>query len=203
MEVSRVKSMMSSLQSCMEIAKYLDDSPQHMIPAPSGASNATVSDIKDKHRLWRKHVAHMLNAIAFEIAIKVIWELDHRKDCRFAHNISDLFQELTEKSRGDLEAIYDMKSASLARLQGNYTKGRRIRLGDLVSFQSFRDALAANEETMKNFKYEGNFDGKSSAMGSLIWGEDLLYTLPPSKQERIPEALYNYVKVRVNKTSLG
>ena len=38
-----------------------------------------------------------------------------------------------------------------------------MRIGDLVQLQTLRDALVANEDTMKNFKYNVDFNGKSSA----------------------------------------
>ena len=144
----------------------------------------------------------MLNAIVLEIAVKVIWELDHNRDCKYTHNISKLYGQLTEKSRGDLEVIYDAKSKFLAGLEGTNKKAQRVRIGDLVRMQSLQEALLANEDTMKNFKYNANFNGKSSAMGSVIWSNELIYTIPPLNRERLPEALYKYTLDRVQKTGV-
>lgn len=201
MEKSRLDSRMSSMRYCMDVAKYLDDSPQHFIPLPSGASDAEIQQARDQHRLSRKNVAHMLNAIVLEIAIKVIWELDNNEDCRYTHNICSLFGELREKSRGELTEIYDGKLAMLARVEGTDKRGQRIKLGDLVQLQSLQEALVANEDTMKNFKYDGDFNGKSSAMGSVIWSNEILWTIPPLSYQRIPEALYHYTMGRVEEAS--
>ncbi len=141
----------------------------------------------------------MLNAVVFEIAIKVIWELDHDEECRHTHNIDTLYDELNEKSRRELKEIYDEKSTVLAGLEGTNKKGQRIRLEDLVQFQSLQDALVANKYIMKNFKYDGGFNGKSSAMGSVIWNKGILWTIPPLGHARFPEALYRYVDKRVQK----
>ena len=203
MNKSRLDSRMSSMQCCMQIAKYLDDSPQHLIPIPLGSSESDIQEIDDKHRLWRKHIAHMLNAIELEIAIKVIWELDNQSDCRNTHNISELYDELKKESQRELKEIYDEKAEVLSGLQGTDRKSQRIRLSDLVEFQSLQDALLANEDTMKNFKYDGDFNGKSSAMGSIIWNNNRLYAIPPLNSERLPEALYHYTIGRLQRANLG
>ena len=203
MKENRFDSKMSSMRSCMEIAKYLDDSPQHLIPTSSNASEADIQEIKDRHKWSRKTVAHLLNAIVLEIAIKVIWELANNRDCKHTHNISKLYKGLKENSRRELEKIYDEQSTLISSLEGTDKKGQRMRIGDLVQLQTLRDALVANEDTMKNFKYNVDFNGKSSAMGSVIWSKDLLWTIPPLEHERIPEALYRYTMRRVQGTNLG
>ena len=111
------------MRYCMDVAKYLDDSPKHLIPLPSGASDADIQEAKDQHRLSRKNVAHMLNAIVLEIAVKVIWELDNNEDCRYTHNIRSLYEELSEKSRLELSNIYDEKLAILSGLEGTSKGG--------------------------------------------------------------------------------
>ena len=203
MKDNRFDSKISSMRSCMEIAKYLDDSPQHLIPAPANATEADRLKLADRHRWSRKNVSHMLNAIVLEIAIKVTWELDNDKECRHTHNISKLYNELGEESRRELKRIYDEKFATISGLQGTNKNGQTVRIGDLVQLQSLQDALVANEDTMKNFKYDGDFNGKSSAMGSVIWSKDLLWIIPPLGHERIPEALYRYTMRRVQRANLG
>ena len=182
----------------MEIAKYLDDSPQHLVQVDVKSSKTEVAKRVDDHRLWRKGVAHMLNAIVFELAIKVIWEVDNNRECDYTHNIFKLYDQLNSKSRQDISEIYDFKLKPLVELEGTKKDGQRIRMSDLVCFQTLQEALSANEETMKNFKYDSDFSGKSSAMGSVVWSEKLLYAFPPLKGERLPEALYKYTLNRVN-----
>ena len=186
------------MRSCMEVAKYLDESPQHMIPIQVGTSEADIQEMKDKHRLSRKHVAHMLNAVVLEIAIKVIWELDNNQECRYTHDIGALYGELKEDNQRELKEIYNEKATGLDGLEGTDKRGKRIRLGDLVQLQSLQEALAANEGTMRDFKYDAEFKGKSSAMGSVLWDGERLWTLPPIT-ERFPEALYRYTADRVQK----
>ena len=196
---------MESMRSCMEVTLYLDDSPQHAVPIRLGTSALDVQKSLDDHRLWRKRVAHMLNSLVFEIAIKVIWELDNNRDCRFTHDVRTLYWELADRSQRELKQLYDEKSAILAALAGTDKKGRSVRVGDLTQFQSLQEALIANEDTMKNFKYDGVFNGKSSAMGSVMWNEEMdrIWVLPPLEHMRFPEALYNYTVNRVQKANRG
>ena len=50
-------------------------------------------------------------------------------------------------------------------------EGKQIRYGELVQFQSWEDTLTANEDVMVNFKYDGEFKGKSTAMGACGMGQ--------------------------------
>ena len=185
------------MRSSMEVAKYLDESPQHLIPVPLTASDAEIEEARHKARLSRKHISHMLNAIVLEIAIKVLWELDNKKESRHTHDIGSLYKELNRKSRQQVRRIYDGKSAALAGIEATNKAGERARLGDIAQLQSLEEALQANEETMKNFKYDGEFKGKSSAMGSVIWDKETLWTMPRLDQVRFPEAVYRYTMDRL------
>ena len=188
---------MESMRSCLEAASHLDDCPVYPVKVSAITSPSVIQETKERHRLSRKHISHMLNAVVLEIAIKVTWELDNEKECRYTHDIAMLYKELNEKSQRELKEIYNEKLAMLAGLEGTDKKGQQVTLGGLVQFQSLQDALVANEDTMKNFKYDGDFNGKSSAMGSVIWDEKTLWTVPPLDHVRFPEALYRYTVERV------
>ena len=185
------------MQSCLEAARHLDDCPAYPVKMSTATSPETIQETRDNHRLSRKQIAHMLNAIVLEIAIKVLWELDNNEECGYTHDIGGLYKGLNPKTRQKVKEIYDEKAVSLAGIEGTNKKGKRIRLGDLVRFQSLDEALEANEDTMKNFKYDGEFKGKSSAMGSVIWDVTTLWTMPPMDHARFPEALYRYTMDRV------
>ena len=146
--------------------------------------------------MWRGFTSHMLYAIVFELSIKVIWELDHNEDCRFTHNIGALYNELAPVSKDRIREIFGEKLTALAGLQGTNRKGERVIIGELVELQSLRDALEANEDTMKNFKYDTKFRGKSSVLGSMIWTDELYYVLP-SLDDNFIDALFRYTVDRV------
>ena len=135
----------------------------------------------------------MLYAIVFEIVIKVVWTLDKRMDCPYRHNIARLYDQLSDKSRQDIEAIYRDETAAFAIIRDEIL----ARFGEYVQFHSLEEALIANEDTMKNFKYSNKFEGKSSILGSVTWGKETLWTLPSLDGARFPEALYEYAADRV------
>ena len=198
---SNLDKKMSSLQSFMEVAKYLDDYPNHPIPVRPNVSKSEIEELGHEHRKSRKFVAHILNSIVLEIAIKVIWELDNNAECRHIHDIACLFSELSKKSQEELTEIYDEKVASLASIEGRDQQGKQVLIGDLVLFQTLQEALVANEDTMKNFKYDLIFKGNSSAMGSVIWDDKVFWTFPAQTHQRLPEALYQYANNRVQKAN--
>ena len=194
MDINRIEERLKSAEYFLKTAKYLDSDPP--VAVPLNSSSTEVEKIKDKQRWSSSITCHMLYAIIFEISIKIIWELDNNKECRFTHNISELFDELSYDSQQCLGNIFDEKSTAIAQLQGTDKSGNPVRIGDLVEFQSIREALEANEDVMKNFKYETRYNGKSSLMGSVIWSAELVWILPQIG-ERLPEALYRYVEDRV------
>ena len=199
MREGRLRKRMESMRSFMEVAKYLDENPKHFIPVPRGSSSDEIEKIKDYHRLSRKTVTHFLNSIVLEIAIKVIWELDQNKDCRNTHDIYELYNELDPVSQFDLRSIFDEKAQMLADMKINTPASN---LGNLVQFQSWEDTLKANRDIMVNFKYDGEFNGKSSAMGTVIWSieEDIMWALPPLNFVHFSEAVYSYTRDRVQRS---
>lgn len=197
MSTGRLKQRLESMRSSMEVAKHLDDSPLN--PVPLGTPVEDIEAIIDKHRLDRRIISHFLNALVLEIAIKVIWELDNAKECRYIHDIYQLYQELDPASQSDLNNLFNEKATIIANMEGDAQDGTRIRIGDLVQFQSWEDTLRANRDIMQNFKYDGEFNGKSSAMGSVMWNNETLWIFPGLNFVRFPEAVYQYVYDRLQK----
>ena len=199
LDSNRVEERLKSAESFLEIARYLDSGPP--VRVPLGSPTTVVEEIKGRHRWWSGITCHMLYAIVFEIAVKIIWELDNQRTCRYTHDISSLYRELSEKSQQEIRKTFDAKSVALSQLEGTNKKGKRIRLGEIVRLQSLEDALEANEDVMKNFKYETRFNGKSSVMGSVIWSDELVWMLPPMN-DRFPDALFRYTVDRVKEAGL-
>ena len=176
MDINRIEERLKSAEHFLETAKYLDSDPPVAVPFDS--SPTAIEEIKDRQRWSSGITCHMLYAIVLEISIEIIWGLDNSEECRFTHDIGELFDELGYDSQQRLGKIFDEKSTTLAQLQGTNKRGNPVRVGDLVEIQSLRDALKANEDVMKNFKYETRYNGKSSVMGSVIWSDELVWILP-------------------------
>ena len=196
---SEISEKMRIMEACVDTAGFLLDAPFYKQPLV--ALEATEFDeLKAEQRLSRGMIAHLDYAIVLELVIKVIWELDNKRPCEHTHNIYKLYGELSEKSKRQIETIYDNNAVILANQEGKDKQGNTIRLGDLVSLQTLQEGLQANEETMKDYKYDGRLRGKSSALGSVIWDEniDLLWVLPALQFKRVPEALCEYAKNRID-----
>ena len=142
-----------------------------------------------------RSVAYMLHAVILELAIKVIWELDNGKKCKNTHNVSKLYKDLDSASQSDLKHLFDEKAQLIAESEGNM-EGKQIRYGELVQFQSWEDTLTASEDVMVNFKYDGEFKGKSTAMGGVMWDGTTVWALNPIG-ELFCEAIHRYLRDRV------
>lgn len=202
MNVTRIEERMSAMQTCIDSARCLNESRVYSIPNTPGAL-ATREEEIDRQRLSRGKVGHMLCAVALEIAIKVLWELEHRKACRHTHDIKTLYNELNIQSQQQLKKMYDEKMSALAALEGTQKDGKHVRIGEIVQFASLKEALDANEDTMRNFKYDNKFTGKSSAMGIMMWNSQRQYVLPPLQGESFIEALFRYTREQIQNAANG
>ena len=174
LKVQGLEEKLRIAETFMETAEFLEIA---LFTAFIGESKEKIEARKDKQRLQRKEVCHFLYAIVFELAIKIIWETDKGKECRRTHNILDLYKELSLKKQSPIKDLYDNQVSIIKNREGE-RGGKKIRFKDLADFQSLDEALKSNQDTITNFKYDGQFRGKSSVMGSVIWNNKGIWTLP-------------------------
>ena len=169
----------------------------NIVPGDMADSLEDAESKLDDIILRRKVVAHFAYAMVFELSIKIILEIEQGKNAPFHHNILRLYRELSQTSQQKISDMYDTQAANMKKLISE-CNGRRNRGGQIVNLnldmQSLEDALKANEQTVKNFKYDGQFSGKSSVLCSIMWTGDLIYTLPRAVANAIifPKALLEY-----------
>lgn len=145
----------------------------------------------------RKLVTHFLYAIVFELSIKIIWEIEQGKEAPYHHNIWELYDALSQPSQQKISDMYDIQVSHITNLI-TQCKGQIDSEGGIVDItldlQSLEDALQANEQTVKNFKYDGRFNGKSSVLCSLMWDDKEIHVLPKAIADAItfPKSLLEY-----------
>ena len=100
----------------------------------------------------------------FELAIKIIWSIDVGEECGKTHDILSLYKELSTEKQLLIKNLYDSQ-LSVLNVEGTGQDGSSIRVENLVDFQTLEEALESNKDTITNFKYDGQFRGKSSAIG--------------------------------------
>lgn len=199
---------MRSMKYCVEISTFLQDTPVSMIrlseeeradlePEAIEVNEDAIAD----HRLMRVSVAHLLDSIVFEIGVKILWALEKSIDYNHTHDIRKLFGQLADRTRADIEELYDNALPSIRDLSGTDASGQPTRVSDRVRFQTLQEALQENQAIITNFKYDLEFRGKSSSLGSVIWNLDdgVVYALPPVRRDRFPRLLCDYVEKRVGK----
>ena len=189
----RLETRLRSMQYYVEVSKFLTSFPV-LVETQLGVPK-DVNDVRlEEMRLARAHVNHFLNAVAFELGIKILWEISKRKSCKYTHDILFLYSELPDTVQGELEAIYDRHRSDISHIEGTRADGEPASLAEIVDFQSIDEALGANEDVIKNFKYEPEFDDNCTIMGSLIWNGEVLYVMPPSSMKIFTESLFEYTK---------
>lgn len=169
----------------------------HIVPADMAESKEEAESKLSDIRLKRKLVTHFLYAVVFELSIKIILEIEQGTSAPHHHNIFCLYKKLSKESRQKISTLYDRQVTNMQKLILECNRSQN-RAGQIVNFnhplQSLEDALKANEQTVKNFKYDGKFNGKSSALCSVMWTDDQIWALPRSRADAItfPKALLEY-----------
>lgn len=144
-----------------------------------------------------KYVTHFLYAMVFELSIKIIWEIEQGEEPPYHHNILCLYRQLSQASQQKISDMYDDQVSNMEKLISE-CNGRKNRGGEIVNLnldlQSLEDALEVNEQIVKNFKYDGQLNGKSSVLCSIMWGGDTMWILPRLIADAItfPKALLKY-----------
>lgn len=117
---------------------------------------------------------YFLGSVILELLIKILYELEHKKQAPFTHNILKIFEQLDTKTKSFVRAKYD---AARKRQEKIFE-----RINDEVLFPPFHKLLESNERFIKNFKY----DAMGSKINSAIDGK--FYT-----------ELFNYINEEVGK----
>ena len=151
----------------------------------------------DDTRYGRKVVAHCLYAIVFELSIKIIWDIEKDESAPHHHNISRLYKDLSPDAQQEILNIYKTQVNNIEHIISQCngqidSEGKTVNIE--LKLQSLNEALKANEQTITDFKYGGQFNGKSSALCSVMWTDDLIYALPQGIANAIifPKTLLEY-----------
>ena len=158
-----------------------------------GVSIEAIEDRKDKQLIQKRMVCHFLYAVVFEIAIKIIWEVENQKGCEHHHRILDFYTQLSPERQSNIRQLYEKQSVRVRTETTPDRTGRRGYIDDLAEFQSLEEALKANYDTVTNFKYEGRFHGKSSVIAGVIWNDDGHWVLP-NKYIVFPKEIIQYAR---------
>ena len=175
----------------LDSAQLLERTTNQIVASSQEEAESKVDDT----RFRRKMTAHFLYAVVFELCIKIIWEIEHGTSPKPNHNILARYPELSPDSQRAISDFYDTQVANIKHII-SLANGQVDNKGDIVNLQiklqSLEDALTSNQETVKNFKYDGRLDGKSSVLCSVMWTEDEIYILPEPKIIVFPQLLLEY-----------
>ena len=182
----------SMAKSFLDSAQLLERTISHVIAGSQEEAEAKVDDT----RFGRKMTAHFLYSIVFELCIKIIWECERNTTPKPTHDILSLYEELSDDSKRKITELYDIQVRNIVAIISEANSGIKNRRGDIVNLsvklQSLEDALTSNQETVKNFKYDGRIGGKSSVFCSVLWTDDLIYLLPKPELIIFPDFLLKY-----------
>ena len=191
MNLRSTQQKLSATEAFCHTVDYLISSSRHLAPI---LPRQGVGNQEDNHIFWTSIAAHMLCSIVVENSIKVLWEVENKTECGHTHNILKLYSHLYKTTQQRISELYDDVVLRFSKIEGTF-KGKVINLSDVVKFASLEQALKSNEMTMKNFKYDNKFEGKTSVMGNAVWNQETIWVFPAG-QEAFATVLFRYVKER-------
>ena len=136
----------------------------------------SINTILDEKRIGAALTRVFLYAVVVELAVKHLWEQEHGKTAPHTHNVHKLFDQLSEKTRHEVEALYNnccdpYKAAVQAGQQqhGSDTVA--------VTMASLKEALHWNQGAVMDLKYDMTPRGQSVPCGS-FWSPELAWVFP-------------------------
>ena len=189
-----VSNVDSDLNRKISMAKSFLDSSQLLERTTNqiiAGSREEAESKADDTRYRRKMTAHFLYAVVFELCIKIIWEIEHNKTPKPNHDILSRYRELSKDTRQAISDLYDTQVRNTKHIISQANSGGNV-VNLCIELQSLEDALTSNQETIKNFKYDGKLDKKSSVLCSIMWDENEIYVLPKPEIVIFPQLLLDY-----------
>jgi len=102
---------------------------------------------------------YYLNSVILELLVKILYELEFRKQAPFTHNIHKIYEQLSSDIKSFVRSKYD---------EARKRKEKIFKeIDSTVSFPPFHQLLKSNEDFIKNFKY----DAMGSKTNSAVDGE--------------------------------
>ncbi|MXY33004.1 MAG: hypothetical protein F4Y60_02735 [Boseongicola sp. SB0664_bin_43] len=136
----------------------------------------TLRDASDQQRIGTALTCAVLYAIVVELVVKYLWEQENGQTAAYNHNVQNLFEQLSEDIRHDVESLYERccQAYKNAIDIGQQHLGAEV---VAVEMASLAEALQWNEEAVKNLKYELTPRNKSVPTG-IFWSSESVWVVP-------------------------
>lgn len=106
---------------------------------------------------------YYLRSIILELFVKILYELDLKKQAPSIHNVLKIFNQLKEDTKSIVVSKYD---------EARERKVQIFKTVDpSVTFPSFQEVLSTNEAVVKNFKYDAMGAKSNSPVDGVFYQE--------------------------------
>lgn len=139
---------------------------------------------------------YFLNAVVFELIVKIFWEIDNGRECRYTHLLDKLYPELSDGSREFLENQYiTLKNEVESTLKN--AKGK----SDLnITYADLESALVTNKKVVMDYKYEMKPNSSNSVFDNIVTSQDFYYTIPYQLCEKFFSKSLERIKILSSNT---
>lgn len=121
---------------------------------------------------------YYLSSVILELLIKILYELEFRKQAPFKHNILKIYEQLSTDIKSFVRAKYD---------EARKRKEKIFKeIDSTVSFPPFHQLLESNEDFIKNFKYDAMGSKTNSAVDGVFYVE--MFNFINAEKEKLNDA---------------
>jgi len=106
---------------------------------------------------------YFLGSVILELLIKILYELDYKKQAPFTHNILKIFEELKQQTKSIVQEKYDQARKRKEEVFKKIDKS--------VTFPPLHEVLTSNEQFIKDFKYNAMASKTNSAIDGVFYNE--------------------------------
>ena len=118
---------------------------------------------------------YYLGSVILELLIKILYELEFRKQAPFTHNILNIYEQLSTDTKLFVRTKYDEAR--------NRQETIFAKIDNDVSFPPFHQLLESNEDFIKNFKYDAMGSKTNSAVDGEFYAE--LFNFINAEREKL------------------
>lgn len=135
-------------------------------------------------------VCYFLNAVVFELIVKIFYEIDNNKECPRHHNLKNIYKELSGESQKFVKDKYE----ELKKETENFLRVKNDDSSLELSYADFQKVLKTNGEIVMHRKYDMKLDSNNAVFNNMVVFEGSHYTIPYSICEKIFSEILNKIK---------
>ena len=165
----RIKEKLESAESFFKTCEAISKNPR---------SETEKENFDENYRLPCAKTCYFLNAIIFELLIKIFYEKNRNESSEKIHNLKKIYGKLCTETQDFIKCAYNELKKNVER---EIAVAARQQQNINITYCDLNEALSHNGDIVTNFKYQQTFNKKNSVF-SVVIKPELVITKPKDKE---------------------